>query len=397
MKTTLLIAGAIIITIGISWCVTADPGVLPGTKNIEYNGFKEYVTFPGEVDLEYVYSSLPLGYLEVETNGFNPIDNETQYSFRSIEYIPEYWEQDLNDEWYIYQDTLTKKLFIVIVNLSSVEIPEDPWKIDFLLLADEYNNISTNLTATWENLTQKEQQLNELLIAYNETCHQMDNISGENEELEEGLFDVTYQLHNAQQEVNKSKADLMDAMSNLTSFRRFYENMNGYDPNFYFRLGGEEQQYHSVYYYEQQLKDLNEQLGSIPVILLFAVLTTIVISLMIGYWKWARSRADPEEMEIFTGVDPETTLVNRFKSRLNILPVGLKKPQAAETKPLDPPSHPGPENNPFHAKEEHVEHIENNIDNTMIDRIDTIEQKYDDISDKLDQLLTQKNKTVKTT
>ena len=158
-KKYILIAIAII---GIlSWSQTTSASLITPLGTVDYNDYLQVdIVFPAEVNLTYVYSSIDEDVLVMDKLSYIPATNTTRYLFTSELYFPEYLEQ-INQEPFIFQDTTSKDLYVVIINMSGIEIPDDPWEIDYLNLSEEYNITCQELEEALFNLTEISDELDE--------------------------------------------------------------------------------------------------------------------------------------------------------------------------------------------------------------------------------------------
>lgn len=315
---------AIVICVCWSQTIGAIEITLPDKVTIDYNGHRVDITFNGNVELGYIFSFIDEEALTWEVyKEYNSTVDQVVYSFWSEEYFPGYWEK-LDQELFIFQDNNSKELFLLRINMSGVEIPEDPWKMDFINISSEYNETYQELLVTIFNLTKTKEELDELMIEYTDIFQELNITALERENLTFLMSNKLSEINRLKNDLNTSEDNLLIASNDATTYRRFFDEMTSFKSSFDFRIAGRSEQYITIYEYEHDLDKLNSQVGGIPILIFFSVTITGVICFLIGYWKWAKKRSSPEEVEMYEGVDRTTTFVNRFKSRLNITPKNVK-------------------------------------------------------------------------
>ncbi len=320
----MLIAVAIIGIISWSQTINATEIILPGTGVIDYGTYRKDVTFSGNVNLDYVYSSIDEDAMTIELwEPYNSTTNTVRYMFTSEAYYPEYWEH-LDQEPFIYQDNNSGDLYILYINMSEIEIPEDPWKTGYINLSRNYNETWNELNITIHNLTTARENLELFISLYENASYELNITSEEKGILEDLLFTKIGKIAGLESDLNDTKITRDNAMANATVYRRFFNEMNSYKADFSFKLGGESDSYTTIYEYEITEERLENQIAGFPIILIFSIAVTMTLSFMIGYWKWSSKRSTSEEVEIKQGVDPTVTLVNKIKARIPIKPKSVK-------------------------------------------------------------------------
>lgn len=384
MKKKKYIMTIMVIIIFLSWSQTINASIINDLGTVSYTKYLQLDIFaPNELELVYVHSTIDEDALEISKLSYIPSTNITRYLFTSNIYDPEYWEH-LDQEIFIYQDINSKNLYMVKIDMSNISIPSDPWMIDFYNMSNEYNFTYALLQENINNLTETRDELLDLIEYHNNTCNELNITTADRDNLSEILNNRLIEVEHLRKDLNNTKNSLTGAIENATIYRRFYEEMTSYSEGFGFRIGGENNQYKTIYQYEREIADYESATSGFPILLFFAVATAIVISLMIGYWKWAKKRSSPEELEMLEGVDPTTTLVNRFKSRLPIKPrnVKIKETSKAVVEQKIEKKEPKTANNYDEIRKELDEKI-NNVEKRMET---SLESRHNQIMQELRQI-----------
>jgi len=363
-----------------SWSQVASASPITSLGTLNYNSYLQVdITFPTEVSLIYVYSSVNNSAVTVQELAYIPDTQTTRYLFTSNLYFPQYWEK-LGTELFIYQDANSLTLYSINLDLSSIVVPEDPWKISSINATERFNMTHQELNITIANLTATKTRLDNLILSYTNASSNLNLTESERNNLTSLLQNESATMNSITHELNGTRQDLQSAMINLTVFQRFYDEMNSYTPSFDFIAGGDERQYTTIYQYEQTITDKNGQIGRFPLILVFAILVTIIVCTMITYRRWGKKRSSPEALEILGGVDQTTTLVNRFKSRLPIMPKNVEvKVKEAKDELLDELQKRG-----IPTKPEIKEEIKQETKPISVPAVQVKEDKHDEIKDYVD-------------
>lgn len=378
------------LSVGFCQIITADQGALPGGKTIQYNSFKEYTTFPGDVQLDLVYSSIPSQYLSVENSGYNPVDNETQYSFRSLEYPVMYWEH-LDLEWFIFQDQHTYGLYIVKINMTQINVPSDPWLLLYDNMTMLQNQTQRSLNENHTCLVEKTEALDQLRLLQKNTLSLLNQTSLKNYNITSELENMTNELKSKTRDINDSVLKIMGLQTNLTNYKRFFDSMTSFNNEFYYNIAGEDEQYHTVYYYENTIENLQNQLGGVPMFIFFAILITLFLTVLICYKKWGSKKLTKTAEEIHHGITKEASKRNRFYKNLAKSPLKTTTPGEETMMTQKSVVVETEKTKTANDEKQAPEEIEK-----VNQRIDNIEQKidlnYQHMSKQLDQLFKQKEK-----
>ena len=370
--------------VGCSQTIGAFEMVNLGT--VEYLDYMQVdIEYPTEVNLTYLFSSIDQDALEMEKVIYIPPTNITRYLFTSAIYKPNYWEE-LDQEVFMFQDYDTGILYNVKIDMSGIKIPENPLISDYENMSNAYNQTFLELQVAIDNLTNMESQIENLLFNNSGLTISLAEVILENSNLT-GLFQgQVNEISRLATELNISKADLLNMSSNVTTFKTFFEEMNSYKSSFNFRMAGSSEQYTTIYEYEITKKRLEDQVGGFPLLLIFAVIITTVLCFMIGYWKWAKRRASPEEIEMMEGVDPVVTKINRLKASLKIKPKNVK---IKETIPVPVKTEEPDKYQEMETKiNERIDGIESNIESKM-------DKNQDAILTQINELLSSKKTPAK--
>jgi len=399
-KKYIIIAITAIVFVSISWSqpINATPLITPlGT--CDYNDYLQVdIYYPnGEVNLTYVYSSIDENALTMEKLGYTPATNKTRYLFESQLYFPNYWEQ-LNNEVFIFQDLNSKKLYSVILDMNSVETPVDPWMIEYFNISDEYNFTCMSLDETINNLTTARNEFNTLIELYTNTTHSLNITTMEKENITNILINKSLILQQKITELNNTKTNLSDARADTVVYRGFYTRMTSYDTGgFPYKIGGKNEQYTTIYEYETNTKNLEEQLGGMPVLLFFSISVTLVACLLFGYWKWGKRKISANAMEVYDGVPEEARKINRFFSKLRIIPKNVKiiepkpTPQQEQNNPTVEPNPPVKQKP---TETNNSKNWEKNIDEKIDKKIKNFGEKISSEIDSNHKLMLQEMKTM---
>lgn len=300
---------------------------------IEYNDYLQVdIEYPGEIQLEYVYSSINNSAIIYDKLTYIPETNTTRYLFTSNIYFPEYYER-LGFEEFLFQDINSKHLYVISIDMSNNTIPDDPYEVELIALTESYNNMSNEYADVLENLTSTWNELNSLLDKYNDTWNNL-NITMDRNLFIEALFQNNSDLLNSTiSELNIKNETLLNMTTKANNFKRFFDEKNSFKAGFNYANAGETKYYQTDYSYKKTIEKKNKELSNTPFIIIFVILFTALITALVCYWKFAKNDTSPEEMEIRNGTDPTTTKVNRFKSSLKILPLSILK-KSKQPKPI---------------------------------------------------------------
>jgi len=322
MKRTIYLMA--IIAIGILGCQISTASLIDlGT--VEYEDYLQVdITYPNEVNLTYIHSTVSQSALDFIKLNYIPATHKTRYIFTSNPYQANYWE-NLSDELFIYQDNESKQLFAIYINMADTEIPENPWMVKYLNVSEFYNKTLDELEEALDNLSQMQIDLDNLILDYNNLKNETNDMEFQNDNLSSRLNNISKKYRDKYNELNLTKEKLLNETTNSTTYKNFFVKMTsdsryGFD----FKIAGEDDYYTSIYGYEKQLDDKDQQIAAFPLILIFVVFVAITLSMMLGYWKWGKHKPGTEELQIETNVDPQTSKFNKFTSLLSFRPKHAK-------------------------------------------------------------------------
>jgi len=409
MKT--IIKTLIIATIILGCTTSVSALFITDLGDVEYNDYLQVdITYPGEVNLDYVYSSINSSAMIYEKLSYIPSTNTTRYLFTSELYFPEYYER-LDMEEFLFQDLNSKELYIVSIDMNDVMIPDDPYMVELIELTELYDNMSIELDETLTNLTTTWDELQDLIVLHNTTYASLNTTLARNTIIEILLSNQTHEIQTLKNDLNLSNEQLLNMTSQAGNFKRFFDEITSYKSGFYFVNNGENNWYDTIYNMDKTIQKKTSDLNNTPFIICFFIAVTVIITMMASYWKFSKNTSNPEDMEILNGTDRTTSEINRFKAALQIIPLSLKRKQAQPTtantseiikpdetplvkpeitndnstkikKPISKPSL-----NEYNTLRNEVDDKINNLETKIDLNQQANQQNYNDIADKINMLL----------
>jgi len=189
---------------------------------IPYLGSK-FVAFEGKVDLILVFAQGNETDISTDFNVYSSEDNKTYYHFISNP-ITYDWRFINNTKQYIFQDTISKQLYRIDIDFSSIEVPLENRTAEIERLKKSLNEnvtlleqklieiqrLSENLTLYSEinkNLTQKIEMLENIESEFLLLQEKYNSTLAENMELLESVTPLRNEIHNLSTRLNKMDKD----------------------------------------------------------------------------------------------------------------------------------------------------------------------------------------------
>jgi len=307
----------------------------------------------GEIDLSLISSEYDPGALSIEKIQFYPSTNVTKYRIESLDVDPgPDFEPGLKR--YYFQDHNSGQVFIIKIDLTSLEAPPNDLEanytelqLEYEQLFDDYENISAeylelintaetimdylsiyvdtanltadeavqeillNLTATHQllidqlaNYTELKSIYNHTLLDLNETTIQYDDLL-----LAHGNLSIHYTEIN--ETLNKTKNELQDKRNNLTSYENFYLQLTGPPEGWIFFKG---ESYRPLTYYQQEIQSLQNSQGLFPGIVVLAIIAGFVIGIIFYKTRPKKNLETDATIQANTKYGPLSRIVDNFSS-----------------------------------------------------------------------------------
>jgi len=319
---------------------------------LDYRDF-EYIMIPSptEVNLSFVSSTgFTNSALSIEKIQYYPASNETKYKFTSNIVVPDPWYTP-GVEDYVFQDMNTGQLYMVSVDYTGLEIPLSETYKELIKLQNRFENLSTNysnLQNMYTTLLNTSNNINKTLSQY----INMSNISLDTgvKNLYDTFIDVNFSLDILRTDFNNLKKQyvflsekfndtksnlgnltsvygqllsdyeklnstynetyhlLLSKGANLSRYETFEQQINGYGDGFYFNG----QYYRTLYSYNNQIKQLNDELGWRPIYIILTIILTVTILVGIYFFYYRNKIETRMEIEDKYGYDPVTHEINSF-------------------------------------------------------------------------------------
>lgn len=430
-KTILLL---VIVAVLLSCCliknVSADIEQPQNIVNLDYRDF-EYIMIDSTqiVNLSFIgSSSFNETAVTIEKIQYYPDTNETKYKIISNNINPGPWyNPDIED--FVYQDTNTGQLYIIQINYNGIDIPLSQIEQNYNVLLSQYTNLSLNYSTLstmydtlWNTTTEINNTLSEYLDTANETITEgvnrlyndfkklQNNIQNLNitlKNLEQNykklqdkysstsnnLKNITEKymsLKNSYQELNEIYNEtyniLLSKGANLSLYKNFEEDLNGYGEGFYFNG----RYYNTISTYNDKIQSLEDELGWTPIYIALSVVLTILI--LFGIYKYYLGEKIQTSMEIEDqyGYDPETHKINVFSLTGKLKDIWNKTKKIGKTK-KDNGEHiaettvvSDDDNN---GEDIDIESVRTEIDNQIDKKIQPLQKDISDIHSNIDKIL----------
>lgn len=192
---------------------------------------------------------------------------------------------------------ITLKSYINITNMTNQPLNKTVQKLygDFLTITAKYNNTNNTLTAYKENYTR-------LCLDLNNTIENNSVLFGNYTELYEAYYRVS--------ESNTTYYNLFFNKSiELGSYQRFEDDLNsGGTDGFYF-IG---RYYYPIDYYENSIKQLQDDAGMVPIYLALSVILTLIICFLFYTYKMKSRPISSIDLDTRFNVPKEATVYDHF-------------------------------------------------------------------------------------
>lgn len=352
MKKTMIIKISIMFII-LSCCTTVTAVNPPIHKTtLDYQEY-EYISFDSSdhVNLTFISSeSFDHTAILVEKIMFYPTMNSTKYKFTSTPVTPSY-KFTPGIKKFIYQDVNTGQLYSINIDYSNIQIPQHPaeelytqLQTQHISLTDKYNNLLNNYTtlnqtlhnisqilALYTNLTNTTYEQVTMMI-YNDTITLKNNINQLNQQIQQlkNQYTNIYNMYNhteeAYNDLYQEYTELDEDYINLTEtykilesdyqnktflfsqYQLFERNMHSYQDIFYYNG----KQYHTLYYYQNRVEQLENENNMLPVYILLAIIITILCCYLLYRQILKQKPLSPIEMDTDYNYPREASIFDRF-------------------------------------------------------------------------------------
>jgi hypothetical protein len=368
---------ALALTLLISSCITTTTAEITSPINkgtLDYKDY-DYVTFTGgeEVELVFISSVMPASVLLVEKTAYYPVLNETKYKVTSQNITPTH-EFIPGVKTFIYQDMNTGQLYTLSVDYSMVDVPLSPLETayeelltnynallvnytDIIAIEDVLNNISITMAgyynSTAENLsnmtldtaiatiladltnTAEEYQivknkLDEKTDDYNELSSKYTTAYNEKKKIQTDYDDLLVEHTNITTNFETVKSRLQNTSGLLLQYQQFEENLQSLRSDVYFN----NRMYHTPYYYNQRIQQLEDEIGLAPIYVAIAVFLTVLACYLYYKRVYGDRPLSSVEKDVDYNYPEEAGLFDRFS--MHKLLDKLKRPKKNGTNVFNP-------------------------------------------------------------
>lgn len=305
MKRKYMLVALAIIGI-VSCCISVGASNIEDLGTMNYDDGYEFTLYVNinssqEVDLQFITSEMNESSIEVINNGFYPTENKTLYRFVAKKITPDFWFTPEVKDFFFIDDT-TKQVYKLSVNYSGTDVPENPYKLLYEDMEEDYNwtsqeltNISIHLTNITERYNQTKTELDAKIAELTDLQDNFDTNEVEWNKREGEVENLTNELANLQNEYNKTYALFISVSTNASTYKMNWDN---------------------AIYENEQLKNEN---GMFPIYLFFAFGSAIIIVGLYDRRKKLFKHQQPNsiEAERDSGYKPQASIIDRFTSGIH--------------------------------------------------------------------------------
>ena len=181
---------------------------------------------PGNADLTLVYSGVEGNAIELDKIWFNSATNLTTYKFTTQKIYVDWWfVPDIRQ--FVFLDENNNELYEININYSAIDIPENPYTIQYQQLMENYTLILENYNLTNSSLANITMQFDEITILYTSIMDQYNTTQKDYLVAFENLTDLTTAFTDLEDEHNNTNLLWRSAANNVSYFQTQYEGLMG--------------------------------------------------------------------------------------------------------------------------------------------------------------------------